>query len=158
MADEKNGGTQAQRANLQMPLLMKLGMGFAALFAVGAVTLILLAPFGIGLFEIDGQPVSANEWLRVSAPLFLMAGGLMTGVAYGFRTQQTWSRHLVMALWLLVGLYGLMAGMTGAVPASVMWRAIIQAIVLGSVAAWYFYAKRNVVEYFNTVANLKSEI
>ncbi|MEP7199740.1 MAG: hypothetical protein ABI874_07990 [Chloroflexota bacterium] len=141
-----------------MPLLMKLGMGLAALFALGAATLILLAQFGIGLFEIDGQPVSANEWLRVSAPLFLIAGGLMAGIAYGFCTRKTWARRLVMALWFAVGSYGLLTGVTGAVPISVMWRAIIQAIVLGSVASWYFYRKRNVVEYFNAIANLKSEI
>lgn len=118
------------------------------LFALGAVVLISLAAMGVGAFRIGERAVGPREWLRVAGPLFFATGCLMAAVAYDFRTAKRWSRRVVMGLWGIVAGYGLVAGLLGMVPRATMWRAVIEAAILGAVSAWYFYLKPNVVEYF----------
>lgn len=130
-------------------------MWFAALFAASTLIMLSLAAFGIGRFVIGDQAVERGVWFRAAGPLLLLTGCLMAGIAYGFRTEKAWSRHLVMTLWIVVALYalfGLLGGLPADVPRQLMWRALIEAFVFGSIAAWYFYAKRNVVEYFSILA------
>ncbi|MBA2339643.1 MAG: hypothetical protein H0V88_04565 [Pyrinomonadaceae bacterium] len=137
---------------LQMPLLMKLGMWFASVFAIGAIVLLSLAASGlVRPLWIGNQVVETKVWLRIAGPLFLLTSVLMAGIAYGFRTRKAWSRHLVMIMWAAIGLYGLILGAAGDVPRELAWRALIESVVFGSVAAWYFYVKTNVVEYFRAL-------
>ncbi len=131
-----------------MPLLMQLGGWCALAFAVGSAAVLGLAAVGIGAYGIAGRPVATGEWLRLAGPLFVVCGGLMAGIAYGFRARKRWSRHLAMAFWTAFGLYALAMGVTGRVPSALMWRALIEAVGLGAIAAWYFYRKPEVVDYF----------
>ena len=139
------------RSRLKMPLLMKVGMGLAALFPIGAVILLALAALGIGSFRIGNRPVAPGEWLRLAGPLFVVTGALMAAVAYACWKEKPWSRHLALAHWAVVGLYALLLGLSGQLPRYLMWRALIETGVLGAFALWYFYAKRNVVEYFRAL-------
>ncbi len=136
----------------KMPRLMVMGMWFAVLYVVGAVILVSLAAFGIGYFTVGDRVMDSKEWVRVAGPLLLLTAAMMAGIAYGFRTEQAWSRHLVMVMWVSLGLYGLVTGLTGAVPPAIMWQVLARSIVFGGVAAWYFYSKRNVVDYFKALA------
>jgi len=37
-----------------------------------------------------------------------------------------------------------------------MWQVLARSIVFGGVAAWYFYFKRNVVDYFKALAQKRT--
>ncbi|HEX4600997.1 MAG TPA: hypothetical protein VH116_06370 [Gemmatimonadales bacterium] len=136
---------------VEMPFLMRLGGRLAAAFAAGAGLLLVLAALGVGSFGIAGRPVTSGEWLRVAGPLFLSMGVLMAVIAYGFRARKRWSRHVVMVLWTTVAVYGVAVGVTGRVPAALAWRAALQALGLGALAAWYFYRNADVVGYFRSL-------
>jgi hypothetical protein len=56
-----------------------------------------------------------------------------------------------MAMWAVVALYGLGIGVAGMIARGLMLRAVLEALVFGTASAWYFYGKRNVVEYFNSL-------
>jgi hypothetical protein len=135
-----------------MPRLMVLGMWFSVLYVLGAITLVALAAVGIGYFTMGDREMDSREWLQVSGPLLVLTAAMMAGIAYGFRTEKAWSRHLVMVMWGSLGLYGLVTGVIGVVPPIIMLQVLVRAVVFGGIAAWYFYAKRNVVEYFKALA------
>ena len=53
-----------------------------------------------------------------------------------------------MAIFVLIIVYASVLGAVNVLRHMIMWRAIVNASVLGCASAWYFYFKRNVAEYF----------
>ena len=137
-----------------MPLLIKLGMWFAVIFVIGVTILLTLAVFGIGSFSIGGEAIDRQVWLRVASPVILWTSILMGIIAYGFYKEEYWSRHIVMLLWASIGFFALSGLVVGVdfVPRVLLWRALAESVVFGGIAAWYFYRKRNVVDYFRMLA------
>jgi hypothetical protein len=81
-------------------------------------------------------------------PARVVIGCLMAAIAYGFAARKAWSRHLVMAIFVLIIVYASALGALNVLRHTIMWRAIVNASLAGCVSAWYFYFKPNVAEYF----------
>ncbi len=125
-----------------------------AAFASGGMFLsILLTILDVGPHLMGGEKVTRSEWLHIAAPLVAVIGCLMALIAYGLGTGKPWSRHIVMAIFILIVVYASALGALNMLRHTIMWRAIANASVFGGVAAWYFYLKANVVAYFREVAN-----
>jgi len=138
---------------LIVPFLIRVFTWFAAFAAAGMYLSILLAILDIGPHMMGGERVTRSEWLHIAAPLVAVIGILMAFIAYGFATQKYWSRHLVIAIFVLIILYATTLGALNLILRAIMWRAIINASVFGGAAVWYFYFKPNVAAYFRELAN-----
>ena len=118
---------------------MRILTWLAALACVGMYLSILLAVCNIGPHIMGGERVSRTEWLHIAAPLVAVIGILMAFIAYGFATRKRWSRHFVIAIFVLIILYASVFGALNLIHRAIMWRAIINASVFGGASAWYFY-------------------
>jgi hypothetical protein len=127
---------------------MRILTWLAALACVGMYLSILLAVCNIGPHIMGGERVTRTEWLHIAAPLVAVIGILMAFIAYGFATRKRWSRHFVIAIFVLIILYASVFGALNLIHRAIMWRAIINASVFGGASAWYFYFKPNVAAYF----------
>ena len=127
---------------------MRILTWLAALACVGMYLSILLAVCNIGPHIMGGERVTRTEWLHIAAPLVAVIGILMAFIAYGFATRKRWSRHFVIAIFVLIVLYASVLGALNLIHRAIMWRAIINASVFGGTSAWYFYFKPNVAAYF----------
>ena len=112
---------------------------------------ILLAILDIGPRLMGGERVTRSEWLHIAAPLVAVIGCLMALISYALSVGKAWSRHLVMAIFILIVAYASTLGALGALGVlrhTIMWRAIANGSVFGAVAGWYLYFKPNVAAYF----------
>ena len=109
---------------------------------------ILLAILDIGPHLMGAERVTRSEWLHIAAPLVAVLGCLMALIGYALSVGKAWSRHLVMAIFILIVAYGSTLGALGVLRHTIMWRAIANSSVFGAVAGWYLYFKPNVAAYF----------
>src|SRR4249919_3751381 len=116
---------------------------FAAFASAGMFISIALAILDIGPHLMGGEKVTRLEWLHVAAPLVAVIGCLMAFIAYGLRARKAWSRHLVMAIFVLIIVYASAFGSLNVLRYTIMWRAIVNASFFGCASAWYFYFKPN---------------
>ena len=137
----------------EQPLGIRILSWFAALASAGMFVSIALAILDIGPHLMGGEKVTRSEWLQIAAPLVAVIGCLMASIAYGLAARKAWSRHLVMAIFVLIIVYAAALGTLNVLRHTIMWRAIVNASLFGCASAWYFYFKRNVGEYFR---NLRS--
>jgi hypothetical protein len=135
------------------PFAIRILTWFAALASVGMYLSILLAVLDIGPHIMGGERVTRTEWLRIAAPLVAVIGILMALISYGFATQKYWSRHLVIAVFVLIVVYASILGAVNLIHHAIMWRAIINGTVFGGASVWYFYFKPNVAAYFRELTN-----
>ena len=133
---------------MKQPLGIRILSWFAALASAGMFVSIALAILDIGPHLMGGEKVTRLEWLHIAAPLVAVIGCLMASIAYGFAARKAWSRHLVMAIFVLIIVYASALGSLNVLRHTIMWRAIINASLFGCASAWYFYFKPNVGEYF----------
>ena len=133
---------------MKQPLGIRILSWFAALASAGMFVSIVLAILDIGPHLMGGEKVTRAEWLHIAAPLVAVIGCLMASIAYGFAARKAWSRHLVMAIFVLIIVYASTLGALNGLRHTIMWRAIVNACLFGCASAWYFYFKRNVAEYF----------
>ena len=133
---------------MKQPLGIRILSWFATLASAGMFLSIVLAILDIGPHLMGGEKVTRLEWLHIAAPLIAVIGCLMASVAYGFAARKAWSRHLVMAIFMLIIAYASVLGAVSVLRHTIMWRAIINASLFGCVSACYFYFKRNVAQYF----------
>jgi hypothetical protein len=140
-------------AKIKQPFAIRVLTWFAALASAGMYLSILLAILDIGPHMMGGQHVTRAEWLRIAAPLVAVIGILMAFIAYGFAGQKPWSRHVVIAMFVLIVVYASILGALNMVHHAIMWRAIINASAFGGASVWYFYFKPNVAAYFCELTN-----
>ena len=133
---------------MKQPLGIRILSWFAALASAGMFVSIALTILDIGPHLMGGEKVTRAEWLHIAAPLVGVVGCLMASIAYGFAARKAWSRHLVMAIFVLIIVYASALGTINVLRHTIMWRAIINASLFGCASAWYFYFKANVAEYF----------
>ena len=138
-------------ASVKRPIALTVLMWFAALYAFGAVAGLIIEIAGLGRYSIGGIPVSPHEWLIVAAPLIASIAALMAITAIGLRGHRPWARTVFMCIWPLIAVYGLISGVLHTVPWSLAWRAVIDATVVGLIAAWILYYHRPSVEYFRSI-------
>jgi hypothetical protein len=137
---------------MKPPRTIPLLTWFAALASIGMFLSILLAILDVGPHLMGGERVTRSEWLHIAGPLVAVIGCLMALVAYGLATGKAWSRHFVMAVFVLIVVYASALGALNALSRTIMWRAIVNSSVPAGVAAWYFYFKANVAAYFRELA------
>ena len=106
---------------------------------------------GFGSYSIGGTPVNRHQWLTVAAPLIGAIAALMAATAIGLRCHRRWARSVFICIWPLIALYGLISGAVHTVPWSLAWRAVVDATVVGLIAAWVLYRHRPSVEYFRSI-------
>ena len=109
---------------------------------------ILLAVLEIGPHIMGGEWVTRTEWLHIAVPLVAVIEILMAFIAYGFAMRKYWSRHLVIAMFVLIVGYASILGALNLIHDAIMWRAIIDGTLFGGASVWYFYFKPNVAAYF----------
>ena len=137
----------------KVPFLIRAFVWFAALASVSMYLSMVLAILDIGPHIMGGEPVTRTEWLHIAAPLVAVIGILMACIAYGFAGQKPWSRHVVIAMFVLIIVYASILGALNLIHHAIMWRAIINASVFGGAYVWYFYFKPNVAAYFCELAD-----
>jgi hypothetical protein len=137
---------------MKRPIAIQILAWFAALASIGMFLSIFLAILDVGPHLMGGERVTRSEWLHIAAPLVAVIGCLMALIAYGLGTAKPWSRHVVMAIFVLIVVYASALGALNALRHTIMWRAIVNASVSAGVAAWYFYFKANVTAYFRELA------
>lgn len=133
---------------MKQPFGIRILSWFAPLASVGMFVSIALGVLDIGPHLMGGEKVTRSEWLRIAAPLVAAIGCLMASITYALATRRAWSRHLVMAMFVLIIMYASTLGALNVLRHSIMWRAIVDASLFGCASAWYFYFKPNVSEYF----------
>jgi len=128
-------------------LLLTLGLyaapGFGALMALS----VLGALTGSEDFTLNGQSVTASEFLGAVGVPFATLAVLSFLIGYSIWKERAWSRWVIVAFWadeIALGL-GLALGLGDAFSVS-------QALISGSfpllLSAWYLFGKENVVEYY----------
>jgi hypothetical protein len=137
---------------MKQPFAIRILTWFAALASAGMFVSILLAILDIGPHLMGGEKVTRSEWLHIAAPLVTVIGCLMALIAYGLGSRKAWSRHLAIAIFVLIIAYASALGAVNMLRHTIMWRAIVNASLSGCVAAWYFYFKPNVAAYFRELA------
>ena len=137
---------------MKQPFAIRILTWLAALASAGMFVSILLAILDVGPQLMGGEKVTRSAWLHVAAPLVAVIGCLTALIAYGLGKGKPWSRHLVMAIFILILAYASMLGAVNVLRHTIMWRAIVNASLFGCAAAWYFYFKPNVAAYFRDLA------
>src|SRR5881394_1712657 len=137
---------------MKQPFAIRILIWFAAFASAAMYLSILLAVFRIGPTIMGGERVTRTEWLHIAAPLIAAIGILMALICYALASRKRWSRHLVIAMFTLIIVYASILGALSLIRHTIMWRAIIDAAIFGGLAAWYFYFKPNVAEYFRQLA------
>jgi len=137
----------------KVPFLIRVFIWLAMLASAGMFLSILLAILDIGPHIMGGERVTRSEWLHIAAPIVAVIGILMAFIANGFATQKYWSRHLVIAIFVLIIVYATTLGALNLIHHAIMWRAIINASVFGGASVWYFYFKSSVAAYFCGLKN-----
>jgi|SRR6516164_151604 hypothetical protein len=133
---------------MNQPLGIRFLIWFAALASAGMFVSIALAILDIGQHLMGGERVTRSEWLHIAAPLVAVIGCLMASIAYGLAAHKPLSRHLVMAIFVLIIVYASALGAFNVLRHTIMWRAILNASLSGCASGWYFYFRPNVAEYF----------
>jgi uncharacterized membrane protein YhaH (DUF805 family) len=129
------------------PVALRVGFWVAIVISVALTAVFVLTAASVLPPIIAGAPVSRAAWWRIS-PILLLAAMLAAAIAFGIRRRRPWSRHLVLALWVLIAVGALTAGLSGDIPRQVLWRALAEPAILIVLCGWYLYGKTNVVEYF----------
>jgi len=133
---------------VKQPLGIRILSCCAALASAGMFASIALAILDVGPHLMGGEKVTRAEWLHIAAPLVAVIGCLMASIAYGFAARKPWSRHLAIAIFVLIIVYASALGAANVLRHTIMWRAIVNASLFGCASAWYFYFKRNIADYF----------
>ncbi|MFL6505946.1 MAG: hypothetical protein ACJ8KC_11090 [Candidatus Udaeobacter sp.] len=138
---------------MKQPLGIRILTWFAAFASAGMFVSIALGMLDIGPHLMGGEKVTRAEWLHIAAPLVAVIGCLMASIAYGFVARKPWSRHLAIAIFVLIIVYASALGAADVLRHTIMWRAIVNASLFGCASAWYFYFKRNIADYFRELGS-----
>jgi hypothetical protein len=130
------------------PALLALGQWCALLAGAMFLLFLVLAPFDLASYSIEGEPVSGSEFLRRAGFGFGLLGGIQLAIGVGLMRDRPWARPLMLYYWLAVLVTGV--SVSGLQPAALVAYALSAAIP-GAIAAWYLYGKANVVAYFEAL-------
>ena len=135
-----------------MPLLLRLGMIGSALLGGIVCLFLLLAPFDVGSYTINDEPVSGPEFLTQYGLGLGAAGLLSLANGYALWREQRWSRHGLLLFWI-----PLYAGLLWDVKQHPNTENLIGigvlAIVQYCITVWYLYGKASVRTYYASLKN-----
>jgi hypothetical protein len=138
---------------MERPIAVTIVMWFAGLYACGAVVGLAIEIAGLASYSIGGVAVSRGDWLAVAAPLIGAIAALMALTAIGLRRNRRWGRVVFVSIWPLIATYGVLSAFAHTIPWSLAWRAVMDATIVGLIAAWFLYFHRPSVEYFRSTPN-----
>ncbi len=124
------------------PVLISIGMVAAAISAFGALAVMPYIIITEDYIILNGQQISTREFALREMPINLVYGALCLAIFIAFLKGKTWSRHVVLFFWGVVGI--LLALESRQETAS----AVLAIAIPVSFTAWYFYLKPNVVSYY----------
>lgn len=110
---------------------------------------LVLAPFNIGSYEVDGETVTGPEFLRRMGLLMAFFGTLCGVVAYGLLLERAWARPAMMLFWC--GALALTIGYSIRERSADAGCAVLQSVVALALAGWYLYGKQSVVAYYRAL-------
>src|SRR4029078_8386974 len=87
---------------MKQPVGVRILSWFAALASVGMFVALPLATLDLGPHLMGGEKVMRAEWVHIAAPLVAVIGCPMALIAFALATRKTWSRHVVMAIFILI--------------------------------------------------------
>lgn len=141
----ENAERALRRSAAPMPALVAVGGVGSALVGGLFVAFLILAPFNVGSYTINGQPVSGPEFLRQAGVSFALVGLVLLGIAIGIWREQSWARPLMLSYWIAVPLAAI---------AGIGWDwtdlvgVVVTSALSAAIAAWYLYGRANVRAYF----------
>lgn len=134
------------------PSLLVLGQ-FVTSFMAGIVLLLLvLAPFNLASYSIDGQVVTGLEFLRDGGLSFALIGGWFAAIAIGLWRERAWARPVMLAYWPISAALVVALSWHDAHLLSTVVSTGLFTLIAFPTAAWYLYDKENVVAYFKSRA------
>lgn len=130
-------------------MLLLVGAAGSSFVAVMSLIVLVLAPFNIGVYKVNGESVTGPQFLRFAGIPFLVNTVLLAAIAYGIIAERHWARHLMLLFWCLVTAVAL--GLVIGNRASENGCAAIFAFLALGLAAWYLYATDTVVQYYRAL-------
>ena len=125
------------------PTLLTIGMALSGLTGCLFLLVLLLAPFDIGTYTIDGEEVPGPEFLRTSGIALVAAGALLVAISATLARNHPLSRELMIAFWVASGVVNtILAFRSGSYGCDLTWLPAL------AIAIWYLYFKPNVVAYY----------
>jgi hypothetical protein len=126
------------------PALLTVGMVLSGLMGGLAALFLVLAPFDIGTYTIDGQSVTGPEFLRREGLLMFAMAALLIGISVTLARDEPFARELMILFWILIGVLGtLIPILKGASELDASWMVALP------IAVWYLYFSNGVVAYFS---------
>src|SRR5205809_3116068 len=122
---------------MKQPLGIRMLSWFAALASAGMFVSIALAILDIGPHFMGGEKVTRSEWLHIAAPPVAVIGCLLASIAYSHAARKAWSRHLVLAIFVLIIVYASALGAVTVLRHTIMWRAIVNVSLFGCGGGWF---------------------
>ena len=122
----------------------------AAWAALTALVLPLAAAGGLPL-SIAGADAPARAWLRVTAPLAIVAAVILALFAAGVAARRAWTRPLLPFLGAMVAIDRALWGLAGDLPPASAVRASLEGVALALFALWYFYRRPGVAAYYRSL-------
>ena len=128
------------------PVLIVIGAGFSALWALCAAIFVLFAVVSSGPFTLNGEQVTKEVFVRsFLLPWWLPLLAYFGGTAWAVWTERSWTRELMLLFWIVALGVSAFAGDGGL--AERAFNTVSCALCLGG-AVWYLYGKPNVAAYY----------
>jgi hypothetical protein len=133
------------------PTLMKVG-GALSLFCGGLMVLVATV-VSLGGGDLSGlRDTPFGGW---AIPFWgigtLLTGTLLLMIGWGIRARRSWIRPVIVVFWLFLGLQSILA-LVLATRKRQSWEVDFSWLLCLGFAVWYFYRKRNVVSYFESLS------
>lgn len=93
--------------------------------------------------------MTGPEFLRRVGIQFGANTVLLVAIAYGIIAEKAWARHLMLLFWCVAAAVAIGLVIRDR-DGQASWTAIFAVVALG-LAAWYLYAKKNVVQYYRAL-------
>jgi len=140
-----NAEASLRRELAPKPALLLIGQIISAFIGAVFLILLVLAPFDVGSYSINDEPVTGPEFFRRAGFSFGLIGILLVSIAVGLWREREWVRPLMLLYWVVLPL-SVLAG-TGWQVDDLIVSLVAMAVGVGC-AAWYLYARQNVRAYF----------
>ena len=140
----------------QMPSLIKFGRvlcALGALYYIGRAVWVSTSGFGTTRFKLAGR--NPQPGLTILCLSYLVCAAILIAILIGFSQRKPWARYVAMSWWLWRIAYA--ASMLGAGLPSIATSHALQLIrfismpAMPVIAAWYFFRKKNVVDYYRSL-------
>jgi len=119
---------------------------WGTLFVGGLFALFLvLAPFNLGSYTIDGDAVTGPQFLRQVGLVVAFYTAVLFAIGVGLWRERAWTRPLMIVYWLALPLLVLTSAdwTVGGLVLDFLWS-----VAMAGIAWWYLYVRPNVVAYF----------